>query len=242
MSSDPIAASSGVGDKLRRLPIIGKHFDRLITIPSPFYHRNSPGEAALANLLAEVAEQPDAQILNIGSRSDRDDTINLDIVQNGGANVIGDATYMPFADFSFDLIINIAVMEHVRFPNEIAAECYRVLKPGGKIYCGIPFFQMYHADPIDMQRYTITGITNLFREFKAVENGIELGPASATAIVVREFLSIAFCFNSALLYNTLQLLFGYITFPIKLFDHYMARSKFAYMIPCAVYFIGEKQP
>ena len=196
----------------------------------------------MADLLSKVAEQQNAQVLNIGSRSDRDNTTNLDIVQNGDADVIGDAAYMPFADSSFDLIINIAVMEHVRFPNEIAAECYRVLKSGGEIYCGVPFFQMYHPDPIDMQRYTVTGIANLFREFKAVENGIEVGPASATAIVLREFFSIALSFNSALLYNTLQLLFGYLTFPIKLFDHYMVRSKFAYMIPCAVYFVGEKQP
>ena len=85
----------------------------------------------MADLLSKVAEQQNAQVLNIGSRSDRDNTTNLDIVQNGDADVIGDAAYMPFADSSFDLIINIAVMEHVRFPNEIAAECYRVRQVRG---------------------------------------------------------------------------------------------------------------
>jgi SAM-dependent methyltransferase len=166
--------------------------------------------------------------------------INLDIDHNGNAHVLGDATYLPFKDGSIDLIINIAVMEHTTHPHLIAAECQRVLKPGGKIYCGIPFFQMFHPDPIDMQRYTVTGVANLFSGLTQVGGGVEVGPASATSLTLREFFAIILSFNSTLLYNLLQVVFGYIFLPIKYLDRFAARSRFAYMIACSVYFIGEK--
>jgi SAM-dependent methyltransferase len=148
---------------------------------------------------------------------------------------------MPFTDKSFDLIINIAVMEHTQFPHIIASECYRILKPGGKLYCAIPFFQMYHPDPIDIQRYTITGIANLFKEFRHIESGVELGPASAVSLTLREFFAILFSCNSNILYNLFQVFFGYLTYPIKFLDYFLARNKFAFMIACSFYFVGEKR-
>jgi SAM-dependent methyltransferase len=194
------------------------------------------------NLIHDYIQgRPDTLLLNIGSESGfRPNVINLDIVQNGSASVLGDATRMPFRDESFDAILNIAVMEHVRHPETIAAECLRVLKPGGRIYCAIPFFQMFHPDPIDMQRYTIDGITNLFSEFNILEKGIELGPASATALTLREFFAILFSFRSKLLYDGLQVLFGYLTWPIKFLDHFLVNHRSAYMIACSVYMVGEK--
>jgi SAM-dependent methyltransferase len=168
--------------------------------------------------------------------------INLDIVQLGSANVIGDATRMPFRDESFDAILNTAVMEHVRDPQAVAAECFRVLKTGGRIYCAIPFFQMFHPDPIDMQRYTIDGIRNLFSRFTLLERGIELGPASAFALTTREFFAILFSFRSKLLYDLLQVLFGYLTWPIKLLDHFLVAHHSAHMIACSVYIVAEKAP
>jgi SAM-dependent methyltransferase len=162
-------------------------------------------------------------------------------VQSGWADVLVDATFMPLADNSIDLIINVAVMEHVAAPHTIAAERRRVLKPGGKIYCAIPFFQMYHPDPLDVQRYTITGIRTLFNELEALETGVELGPASAMSLTLREFLAILFSFNSQALYNLLQVVFGYVTYPIKFLDYFLAQNKYAFMIASSVYFVGQKR-
>jgi SAM-dependent methyltransferase len=243
MVFQPPLGSSGIRSRIEQIPICGKGINRLLEVPNPFFQKNSPAEHALAQLLEKTFQNnTKSLVLNIGSRSKRKETvINLDIVQNGDADVIADATHMPFADNSLDLIINIAVMEHTKFPHIIASECHRVLKPGGRLYCAIPFFQMYHPDPIDMQRYTVPGIANLFKDFKPIENGVELGPSSAVSLTLREFLAILFSFNSSVLYNLFQVFFGYLTYPIKFLDYFLARNRFAFMIACSVYFVGEKR-
>ena len=242
MLSEPPLGSSGIRARIARVPLLGRAINRVLQVPSPFFNRNSPAQDALQHLIERTLRaDSQALILNIGSRSkQKQRTVNLDIMQNGNADVIGDATFMPFADNSFDLIVNIAVMEHTRLPHLIAAECHRVLKPGGKIFCAIPFFQMYHPDPIDMQRYTVMGIANLFKDFSPLEGGVEVGPASAMSLTLREFLAILFSFNVNVLYNLFQVFFGYVTYPIKFLDYFLVRNKFAFMIACSVYFIGEK--
>jgi SAM-dependent methyltransferase len=244
MEAQPLLGSSGIRARIARIPLCGKVINRVLDVPNPFFHpKNSPADIVLEQLIAETLQQHSKPLaLNIGSRSKhKTHIINMDIAQNGDADVIADATYMPFADNSFDLIINIAVMEHTKLPHIIAAECYRILKPGGKLYCAIPFFQMYHPDPIDVQRYTVTGISNLFKDFRPLESGVELGPASAVSLTLREFLAILFSCNSNLLYNLFQVLFGYLLYPIKYLDYFLVRNKFAFMIACSVYFVGEKK-
>jgi SAM-dependent methyltransferase len=233
----------GIRSRIARVPLVGRVLNQLLEVPNPFFHGNSPARAVVERLLDEAfADGREPRILNIGSQSkQRLGIINLDIVQNGWADVLADATFMPLADNSIDLIINVAVMEHVAAPHTIAAECRRVLKPGGKIYCAIPFFQMYHPDPLDVQRYTITGIRTLFNELEALETGVELGPASAMSLTLREFLAILFSFNSQALYNLLQVVFGYVTYPIKFLDYFLAQNKYAFMIASSVYFVGQKR-
>lgn len=243
MECTPSLDSSGIRARIVRLPICGRMINRLLDVPSPFFHKNSPAEHVLTRLMEQALHQRhDALILNLGSRSQAQaNVINIDIMQNGQADIIADATFMPFHDNSFDLITNIAVMEHTRLPHLIASECHRILKPGGKLYCAIPFFQMYHPDPIDMQRYAMTGIANLFKEFHPIESGVELGPASAVSLTLREFGAILCSCNSKLLYNLFQVVFGYLTYPIKFLDYFLSRNQFAFMIACSVYFVGEKR-
>jgi SAM-dependent methyltransferase len=238
----PGQMSSGIRARVRRIPLAGRWLDQLLDVPNPYFHHRSPADGVSARLVAEaLAQSPSARILNIGSRTRITPTvINLDISEGGNASLIGDATFMPLATGSIDVIINIAVLEHTRSPHQIAAECSRVLKPGGRIYCGIPFFQMFHPDPIDMQRYTVTGIANLFPGLTQIDGGVEVGPASAMSLTLREFFAILFCFNSTALYNLLQVAFGYLFYPVKFLDYFMARNRFAYMIASSVYFVGEK--
>jgi SAM-dependent methyltransferase len=67
-----------------------------------------------------------------------------------------DGTAIPFADASFDLIVNNQVMEHVTDMPLALREIDRVLKPGGKVlslfpddtvwregHCGIPFLHWF---------------------------------------------------------------------------------------------------
>jgi ubiquinone/menaquinone biosynthesis C-methylase UbiE len=54
----------------------------------------------------------------------------------------GVAEALPYEDSTFDYIVTYDVLEHVRSVEKALKECFRVLKPGGKLLCVFPqFFQ-----------------------------------------------------------------------------------------------------
>ncbi len=52
--------------------------------------------------------------------------------------VLGDAANLDFENNFFDTIIMNDAMEHVDMPLEVLNECYRVLRPGGRLYVNFP--------------------------------------------------------------------------------------------------------
>lgn len=54
--------------------------------------------------------------------------------------VIGDAQILPLCDGVFDFIFCASLIEHVPYPERLAAELYRVLRVGGHCYVGFPPF------------------------------------------------------------------------------------------------------
>lgn len=60
--------------------------------------------------------------------------------------ILGDASNTSFNDEYFDTIIMNDAMEHVDKPLEVLNECYRVLKPEGKLYVNFPpYYHPYGA-------------------------------------------------------------------------------------------------
>ncbi len=82
-----------------------------------------------------------------------------------------DLVRIPHPDSSFDSIICNAVLEHVRFSNEVLKELRRLLKPGGHLVLTIPFLQPFHPCPGDFRRFTQDGMVELGRthQFEVVE-------------------------------------------------------------------------
>ncbi len=66
------------------------------------------------------------------------------------------ADMQPIDNETIDVINAIELFEHVEKINEGISECYRVLKPDGKLILSIPFLYPVHADPYDFQRWTLT--------------------------------------------------------------------------------------
>ena len=117
----------------------------------------------MTTLIAQSA----GPILDVGAGNRptyREDVINVEIVPYPTTDVIGASEYLPFADSTFDLVISVAVLEHVRDPFAAARELQRVLKPGGRIYAAVPFLQPYHAYPDHFYNMTAGGLRNLFAD------------------------------------------------------------------------------
>jgi len=69
----------------------------------------------------------------------------------------GFAEKLPYPDNTFDYIATYDVLEHVLNVDKVMRECYRVLKPGGKLLCVFPpFFQ-----PLESHMGLVTGMPAL---------------------------------------------------------------------------------
>jgi 2-polyprenyl-3-methyl-5-hydroxy-6-metoxy-1,4-benzoquinol methylase len=94
----------------------------------------------------------------------------------------------PFEDGQFDLVICIAVLEHVLEPQRCVDEIHRVLAPDGLVYTTTPFMQQVHMGEYDFTRFTRSGHRWLFREFEEIDSGLATGPASVVVWTVEYFL------------------------------------------------------
>lgn len=56
-----------------------------------------------------------------------------------------DGVNLPFEDNSFDIVYSRQVFEHVRHPDRLAAQVWRVLKPGGIFVGSLAYLEPYHS-------------------------------------------------------------------------------------------------
>lgn len=76
-------------------------------------------------------------------------------------DVVGDATRLPIASGSIDLVFCTQVLEHVSRPWELLQECRRVIGPGGWLVLSAPFYWPIHEAPHDFFRFTRYGLESL---------------------------------------------------------------------------------
>ena len=91
--------------------------------------------------------------------------------------LVADGTRLPLADEQFELVTAFDTIEHI--PDDLAAvrECFRVLKPGGRMFVSVPAWQFLysHQDRVvhHHRRYTTGRLRALF-----VRGGFEVEKAS----------------------------------------------------------------
>lgn len=185
-------------------------------------------------------------ILNIGSLSKNLQSlhphiINLDISFYPHIDLVADAHQLPFQDESIDMILFKNVLEHVRSPMVVLSEIHRVLKNGGFLYVKIPFLQPFHAVPDDFQRYTVSGMKELFKDYETLEFGISVGPSSAVSWILREYLAIFTSFGNLKLYHVGLIFWGWMTFWIKYMDFFFRKNFLSDRLSSAFYAIYQKK-
>lgn len=103
-----------------------------------------------------------------------------------------DATALPFANHSFDLVLFSEVVEHVSEAEKALAEIARVLRPGALLLITWPFNYMIHEDPRDYVRFTEFGMARLLHKHgMEMEKVVYRGGLLTLLVAISEFLIVS---------------------------------------------------
>jgi len=191
----------------------------------------------------ELAIENHKKIINIGAgQYHRIRVINVDPAykkeEENKWTIRAYGENLPFDDLSIDFVVCGAVLEHVKNPEKIINEIYRVLKRGGRTYIDMPFVYPYHAAPSDYNRTTLSGLENLCKKFKKIKSGICLGPGSSLAQSIVTYNQIFF--KNKLIKKIFKNITKIIVSPLKYSDKFLAKKKESLNLAAAVYFYGRK--
>ncbi len=206
------------------------------------HNRSSAVKKAIKKCLSRLGDNEIA--LNVGAGTTNYDKRikNLDIFEGEHIDYVGSAEAMPMADGTFGLVLTQEVLEHVQDPFQAMNEIYRVLKPGGTLYCQLPFIIGYHPGPTDFWRFTKEGIKELVEKsgFVIEEQGITVGSSTGFYRIAVEYFSVLLSVPLPFLYTAFKALFAIALYPIKWLDYIMQFSKQADRIPGGYYVIAKK--
>jgi len=189
-----------------------------------------------------AAEFNGGLVLNVGSGATNiiPGIVNVDLFPFKNVDVLAAADNLPFISDSFEAACCDQVLEHVINPRGTIAELVRVVKPGGKIYVGVPFIYPWHPSPSDYARYSREGLAEMFGGCEITSSGVAFGPTSALLLCLCSWLSIVFSFGSSSLRKILNYAFFIPCFPFKFLDLIMARLPGAEVSAAAIYVVAKK--
>jgi SAM-dependent methyltransferase len=142
---------------------------------------------------------------------------------------------------SVDLVLAFNVLEHVRHPHRVIAECERILKPGGIVWIDVPFMYPFHADPDDFYRFSDHGLAIACERFEKLECTFLRGPASCMAELTVQFVAVLFSFNSRRVHAGVEYGARWLFSWIKYLDWFIAHYETARVIHASTTFIGRKR-
>ncbi len=181
---------------------------------------------ALAKTLKELG--PNEIGLNLGAGDTRIHPMiqNMDIFPGENIDIVGRAEAIPTEGGKFKVVITQEVLEHVEHPFVAAKEIYRVLQPGGVLYCQLPFIIGYHPGPTDFWRFTKEGIESMLTNvgFEIEELGISVGGGTGFYRIAVEFLSVLTSLPIPRSYSLAKAIFAVTLYPLKWLDVVFAYS------------------
>lgn len=109
--------------------------------------------------------------------------------ERGLATVRADATALPVADGSVDLVVAFDVLEHIEDDETAVAHVFRALRPGGHYLVAVPCdprLWSAHDEAVGhVRRYTRDGLERLLRR-----GGFEVGPLRSWNVLLRPVVAL----------------------------------------------------
>jgi SAM-dependent methyltransferase len=109
--------------------------------------------------------------------------------ERGLAVLRGDATALPVADASVDLVVAFDVLEHIEDDDAAVAHVLRVLRPGGRYVVAVPAdprLWSAHDEAVGhVRRYTRDTLTGLLRR-----GGFDVGPVRSWNVLLRPVVAL----------------------------------------------------
>lgn len=214
---------------------LGRFYPLAISALSPVY-----GDAGSKEFARTFGQDDLVCDLGAGTSHYDDRVVCVDGFAYDTVNVVCDLAHLPFADGVVDGIISQAVLEHVPDPAAHVAEMFRVLRPGGRVLCFVPFMQPFHASPHDYTRFTVPGLRHLFDDFEVESTRVAGGPTSALLWTLQEWIAMVGSFGSERLYRMLVPLTWTLS-PLKYLDALLIHHPAAHVIASG-FFIEAKKP
>ena len=115
----------------------------------------------------------EGMVLDCGSglRSEIDENVvTTEVVDYPSTDLLAVNQKLPIENDTFDGVLSLNVLEHVSDPFGCARELVRVLKPGGTLYCVVPFLQPEHGYPDHFFNMTRSGVRHLFEGKGSVQD------------------------------------------------------------------------
>jgi SAM-dependent methyltransferase len=188
--------------------------------------------------------KPNPQVLVLGSggtdySTTRCKVIHTDVAFGERVEAIVDSHDLPFASGSFDLVIAVAVLEHVADPQRCVAEAHRVLAPDGFVYAATPFLQPVHMGAHDFTRFTPLGHRRLFRCFDTISWGLAMGPGTTFAYALSSLLE---SMSRRRQFRRVGKLVGLLAaVPMRKLDRPLSRAPSSWDAAAATYYFGSRR-
>jgi SAM-dependent methyltransferase len=116
----------------------------------------------------------------------RENVITTEILRYPSTDVVAVGEHLPFRDATFDAVISLHVLEHVKNPFICASELARVPKPGGTLYAVTPYVVGVHGFPFHFFNPTPSGLRAIF-EGKLFDADVSVPRPSHAVIAAKGF-------------------------------------------------------
>lgn len=138
-------------------------------------------------------EASSKKTLDVGSRKGRHsayfpNNTSVDLFAENEPDIVADAHALPFPEASFEIVLCIEVLEHVKDPKCVIDEMRRVLMPGGTLLLTTRFLFPIHEAPEDRYRFTHYVLRELCADFSSVMITPDTRPMTALGCLIERLV------------------------------------------------------